>query len=133
MPMRIPQFSLLREPSTAVVQVCCGTVICGRRVGHVSVYLFTLRFPSIETPISASPSLLPKTITQPELQSSSFALFIQALTAKHGMLTLPPVTRSRYTHHRSGHSLSSYVSGWLLQQELLSKPWRSKVVASPCT
>ena len=48
--------------------------------------------------------------------------FIRVLTAKQGMLTLPPFTRSRDSRYKSGHSLSSYIFDWLLQQERLFNP-----------
>ena len=135
-PIRTPQFSLLQEPSTVVVQVCCRTVIWVALVTS-SVYLVTLQLPSIETPrpyISEPHSAVRgHNSTQTAIIFVCVDSFIQVLTAKHGMLTLVPVTRSQYTHHRSDHSLSSYKSGRLLQQERLSKPRRSKVVASPCT
>ncbi len=50
--------------------------------------------------------------------------FIQLLTAKHQMLIPSLVQRSHAddTTHSSGHSLSSPVTGWLLQREWLSNP-----------
>ena len=122
----IPQFPLLREPSTAVVQVCCGTVICSRLVAHVLVYLLTHRLPSIETPhLHISEPLLAAQGHNSTRTAVIFVCvnsFIQALTAKHRMLSAirHMLTRSRYTHNGSGHSRSSYVSVWLLQQERLS-------------
>ena len=97
MPVRTPQFSLLRKPSTVVVQVCCETVIwC--HVGHVLVCLFlTLRLPSIETlhlyisePLSAARG---HNATRTAVIFICADSFIQALTAKHRMFTLLPVTR----------------------------------------
>ncbi len=69
---------LTPEPSTAVFQVCCGTVIPRSSGSFKSLSLFTL-FPA---PFNRDPaslyqralSGLPETITQLKLQSSSFAL-----------------------------------------------------------
>ncbi len=99
----------------------------GRLVGHVLVYLFfTLRLPSIETlhlyisePLSAARG---HNSTRTAIILICVDSFIQAMTAKQAMLTLSPVTHSRNTPHKFGHSLSSYISGWLLQQERLSNP-----------
>ena len=74
MPTRTPQFSLLRKPSTAVVQVCCGTVIWRVVSSVTSLHSPT---PLNRDPTSLrrrAPSRLPEAITQLELQSSSFAL-----------------------------------------------------------
>ncbi len=95
-----PQFSLLQEPSTAVVQVCCGSVIWGRRVGHVLVYLL-LHSP---TPLNRDPTSLYQRAPSrlPEVPNSSRTAiifvcvdsFVQVLTPKHRMLTMLPVTPS---------------------------------------
>ncbi len=99
MPIRTPQVPLLREPSTAVVQVCCGTVIWLRPSRLILVYLVTLRLPSIKTPrlyiskpLSAARG---QNLTRTAIIFVCVDAFIQALTAKHEMLTLLPVTRSR--------------------------------------
>ncbi len=73
-----PTGFLTPEPSTAVFRVCCGTVISqSSRLSRLSGCLFSLPAPFNRDP--ASPyqralSGLPETITQLELQSSSFAL-----------------------------------------------------------
>ena len=118
MPIRTLQFSLLQESSTAVVQVCCGTVIWGLHVGHVLVHLFfTLRLPSIETlhlyiskPLSAIWGL---NSTPTAIIVICVDSYIQALTAKHEMLTLIPITRSH------AHTLTIYTSQvWSQPQQL---------------
>ena len=124
MPTCIPQFSLLLEPCTVVFKICCGTVIRGHLVSHVYRSIYSL---------SGSPQQRPRVSAlvgpfwaarnhNPTRTASIFVWvdsFIQALTAKHGMLT--PST-ARHTTHSSGHGLSSYVSDWLLQQERQSNP-----------
>ena len=103
--LRTPQFCLLQEHSTEVVQVCCRTVIWGRRAGHVLVYLFfTLWLPSTETPhlyISKPHSVARgHNSTRTAIIFVCVDSFIQALAAKHRMLTLLPITRS---HARDVH------------------------------
>ncbi len=96
MPIRTSQVPLLQEPSTAVVQVCCGTVISSRPSHLIIVYLVTPRFPSIETlhlyisePLSAARDHYSTrtTIIFVCVDSS-----IQALAAKHAVFNLLPVT-----------------------------------------
>ncbi len=126
---RFVYFSLLREPSTVVFRVCCGTVFCGHLVGHIYRCIYSLSGSSQQRPhISVSAGPFSAAQNHNSTQTASIFVcgdsFIQALTAKHRMSIPSPVTRShaRYTIHSSGHGLSSYVSGWLLQQERLSNP-----------
>ena len=73
-----PTVFLTLEPSTAVFRVCCGTVISRSSCRlHLSVCPLFLPAPFNRDPVylyQRALSGLPETITQLELQSSSFAL-----------------------------------------------------------
>ncbi len=103
MPICTPQFSLLQEPSTVVVQVCCGAVIWVSSVTSL-VYLVILRLPSIETPRPYISEPLSAARGHNSTQTAIIVVcvnsFIQALTGKQWVLTLLPVTCSQahYIH-----------------------------------
>ncbi len=73
-----PAVVITPEPSTAVFQVCCGTVISqSSRLSRLLVCLLFLLAPFNTDPTSPCQralSGLPETISQLELQSSSFVL-----------------------------------------------------------
>ena len=97
MPTCVPQFSLLLEPSTAVVRVCCGTVIRGRLDGRWSVSSLSdspQQRPRIS--VSASPFSAARghNSTRTAIIFVCVDSFIQALSTKHMILTPSPVTRS---------------------------------------
>ena len=101
MPACTPQFSLLLEPSTAVFWVHCRTVVCGRLVGHVCCSIYPLSGSPQQRPcvsISAGPFSAARN-HNPTRTASIFICvdsYIQALTAKHRILTPSPVARSQH-------------------------------------
>ncbi len=137
MPTCMPQFSLLLEPSTAVVRVCCGTVIRGRLVGHVLWSVSSLSDSPQQRPrvsVSASPFSAARrhNPTRTAIIFVCVDSFIQALTAE---VVASPRTYSshitlgstRYNGHsqspgicaklqllRCTCAFSASVSGWTL-------------------
>ncbi len=112
MPIRTSQVPLLQEPSTAVVQVCCGTVISSRP-SHLSISRHSPT-PSIETlhlyinePLSAARD---HNSIRTAIIFVCVDSFIQALAAKHGVFNLLP------SH---AHTLTIYTSQvWSQPQQL---------------
>ncbi len=107
LPTSTPQFSLL----LSLLQRCYGSA-AGQQRPLVSVSA---------GPVGAARNHNP---TRTAIIFVCVDSFIRWLTAKHQMLIpfLVPRSHAHDTTHSSGHSLSSLVTGWLLQQERLSNP-----------
>ncbi len=119
-----PAGSPTPEPSTAVFEVCCGTVI----LQSSRVYSLSLGSLQQRPRISVSPDPFGAARTHNSTRTAIILVcvdsFIRLLTAKHAMVTPSIVPRS-HAHditHSSGYGLSSPVTVWLLQQERLSNP-----------
>ena len=103
-----PQFSLLLGTSTVVFRALLrDSDSRSSRRSRLSVYLPFPRLPSTETPRICISGPFRGCPTRTAAIFGCVVSFIQVVTAKYRMPNLSPVTRSRYTPHRSGHSLSS--------------------------